>query len=533
MSVLLTVLHGAAALAPSLPATGPAVAADASFVDASVRVEGSVLDWHFVDVEGDGPIELCVALRTPEGARELQLHRCSGRAIDPDPFRRIPILKDIVAWTFADVRPDLEGRELVLLTRQGAWSFDPRRTSYKGNIQRLVETRLMFDFPTTRRLPHWEYVVRTGPGRPDHLLLPRRDGYEIVGPSGSRAEGATPYAPIADFVAPSRSAATDPEDRRGRAERARARNEERGARFEVTVGDRFEPFLGEGLGSALVDDATSVRAPAVVDLDGDGRDDLLYVGEDALHVHLATAAGIPAEATRVESIPDYLRSGSRAAALRLVDVDGDGRRDVLGVWQAESGELENGQWRVYVMRATADALLPAKPTQVLRFEAAELRATVADVDGDGRPDLALRRFEMPSMIETVTGLEFRYSHLLYLGTRRGTFDRRPALKSERTFDENSIREIIANRDLSMDCSGDGIADLVEVDLKGRLGVRRLRRTSSLFGGDSWQIDEGYWKQYAARGSVTSLSVMDLNGDGVGDIVSAADSVLTVYLSQKR
>ena len=77
MSVLLTVLHGAAALAPSLPAAGPAVAADASFVDASVRVEGSVLDWHFVDVEGDGPIELCVALRTPEGARELQLHRCS------------------------------------------------------------------------------------------------------------------------------------------------------------------------------------------------------------------------------------------------------------------------------------------------------------------------------------------------------------------------------------------------------------------------------------------------------------------------
>lgn len=525
MNALLPLLHAASLAAPL-------GGADASFVDASVRVEGSILDWRFVDVELDGELELAISLRTPTGARELQLHRCASNAIEPDPFRRIPILEDIVAWTFADVRADLEGRELVLLTRQGAWSFDPRRTSYKGNIQRLVETRLMFDFPSTRQLPHWEYVVNAGEGALDHLLLPRRDGYEVVGPAPG-GEAPLPYARIADFPARSGGAADDPEDQSKRADEARARNEERQARFAVTVGDRFQPFLGEGLGGALVNDATSLQAPAVVDLNGDGRDDLLHVGDEALYVHLATADGIPARPTRVEAIPEYLRSGSRDAALRLVDVDGDGRLDLLGVWQAESGELENGQWRLYVMRSTPDALIPPKPTQVLRFEAAELRVTVADVDGDGRPDLALRRFEMPSMIETVTGLEFRYSYLLFLGTRKGVFDRRPALKSERTFDENSLREIIANRDLSMDCSGDGIADLVEVDLKGRLGVRRLQRKSSLFGGDSWQIDEGYWKQYAARGSVSSLEIMDLNDDGIGDIVSAADSVLTVYLSQKR
>jgi hypothetical protein len=523
--ILLASLLGAAALAGG---------GDASFIDASVRVDGKVLDWRFVDVEGDGPIELAISLRTPSGSRELQLFRCSERAIEPEPFRKIPILKDIVAWTFADVRGDLGGRELVLLTRQGAWSFDPRRTSYKGNIERLAEVQLMFDFPSTRQLPYWGYVIQSAEGELDHLLLPRRDGFEVVAPLGrAPAEGELPYASIADFTAQRSTAATDPEDNSQRADEARARNREREARFEVTVGDRFQPFLGEGLGDALVNDATSLQAPAIVDLNGDGRDDLLLVGDDELRVHLSGPSGIPGRPTRVEPIPDYLRSGGEDAALRLVDVDGDGRLDLVGLWRAESRGLENGQWRIYVMRSTPDALIPAKPTQVLRFEGAELRATVADVDGDGRPDLALRRFEMPSMIETVTGLEFKYSYLLYLGTKRGTFDRRPALKSERTFDENSIREIIANRDLSMDCSGDGVADLVEVDLKGRLGVRRLRKTSSLFGGDSWQIDEGYWKQYAARGSVQSLTVMDLNGDGIGDIVSSADSVLTVYLSQQR
>ncbi len=532
--ILLASLMGATALTAALTGGG-----DASFIDASVRVDGKVLDWRFVDVEGDGQVELAISLRTPSGSRELQLFRCSERAIEPEPFRKIPVLKDIVAWTFADVRDDLDGHELVLLTRQGAWSFDPRRTSYKGNIERLARVQLMFDFPTTRQLPYWEYVIQSGEGQLDHLLLPRRDGFEIISPVASAPAAPAPlgeqlpYASSADFTAQRSSAAADPEDNDERADKARARNRERETRFEVTVGDRFQPFLGEGLSDSLVNDSTSLQAPAIVDLNGDGRDDLLLIGEDELRVHLSGSAGIPAQPTRVEPIPDYLRAGGEDAALRLVDVDGDGRLDLVGLWRAESGGLENAQWRIYVMRSTPKALIPEKPSQVLRFEGAELRATVADVDGDGRPDLALRRFEMPSMIETVTGLEFKYSYLLYLGTKRGLFDRRPALKSERTFDENSIREIIANRNLSMDCSGDGVADLVEVDLKGRLGVRRLRKTSSLFGGDSWQIDEGYWKQYPARGSVQSLKVMDLNGDGIGDIVSAADSVLTVYLSQQR
>ena len=32
-----------------------------------------------------------------------------------------------------------------------------------------------------------------------------------------------------------------------------------------------------------------------------------------------------------------------------------------------------------------------------------------------------------------------------------------------------------------------------------------------------RIDSGYWKQYASRGSVASLEVLDLNGDRLGDI----------------
>ena len=81
-------------------------------------------------------------------------------------------------------------------------------------------------------------------------------------------------------------------------------------------------------------------------------------------------------------------------------------------------------------------LLPPKPSQVLRFEAGFLKVEVTDANHDGRPDLAPRKFELPTLLETVTGLEFRMTHLLYLGQRKGRpFERKPALKQVETFDE--------------------------------------------------------------------------------------------------
>ncbi len=525
---------GPAAAAGSAPFPGTP-AGDASFIDTSVRIDGSLLDWRFVDLEDDGVQELGLSIRTPRGERELRFHRMTAKSIDPEPFRTIPILKDIIAWSVADVRPELEGNELVLLTRQGAWSFDPRKTGYKGNIQKLCQTDLLYDVPSPRELPYWSYVITTATNS-DLLLLPQRGGFRIFGPRPGNAElkkGELPWRALSTFQGTSDKAANDPEDQERRASDARREGKQREARLSVTVGDSLRPFLGSGGTMSVVDDTFRIQAPALVDINADGHVDMLALDGDQLQVHLAGPSGIPREPSRVETLPEYLTRNDTEAALRLVDINGDGRVDILGIWSEDVDGFENAEWRVFVMLSKPGQLLPAKAHQVLRFKAAELRATVTDVDGDGRPDLAIRQFELPSMLESVTGLEFKYTHLLYLGEKRGTFSRRPSLNQGKTFDEEGVAAVLANRVLKMDCSGDGVADLVEVNLSGELGVRRLRKKSSLFGGDSWAIDEGYWKKYASRGSVSSLSVMDLNGDKLGDIVSASESVLTVYLSQER
>ncbi|MEL6713855.1 MAG: VCBS repeat-containing protein, partial [Planctomycetota bacterium] len=492
-------LLAAAAASPTLAA---GVTADASYVDASVRVDGDLLDWVFVDVDVDGQDELCVSVLTPSGGREIQLHRTTQRSIAPEAYATIPVLEDIVAWTFADVRPDLDGRELVFLTRQGAWSFDPRRTGYRGNIAKLCEIDLLYDVPSPRALPYWSYVLQTDAG--EQLLLPDRSGFRVFGPRSGAAEGQPPWGALRSYRRTSGYTPPDPSDTTRRQREAERRADGRQVRLSATVGDVLPPFAGGAAASSLIEDDFRIQAPALVDLDADGAKDMLLVDGDRLNVYMATGKGLPAMPTRSEPIPAFLTRDGQRAALSLVDIDGNGRLDVLGIWSERNDGFENIDWRIYVMRSTPNRLLPEKANQVFRFKAADLRATVADIDGDRKPDLAIRRFEVPSMLETVTGLEFRYAHLLYLGGRGGRFDQSPAMRSEQTYDEESVRDVLRNRELVLDCSGDGIADLVEVDLKGNVGVRRLKKESSFFSGTSWSIDGSYWKRYGSRGSITSL-----------------------------
>ena len=113
--------------------------------------------------------------------------------------------------------------------------------------------------------------------------------------------------------------------------------------------------------------------------------------------------------------------------------------------------------------------------------------------------------------------------------RRKAAQRRKA-SQDGFYDEETIVELVANRNLTMDCDGDGLADLVEVDLDGRVGIRRLRRSSSFFGGTSWSLERSHWKRFETGGSIRSLDVRDLNGDGLGDVVSAGERRLTILLS---
>jgi len=492
---------------------------EAHYVDASLDLDGEVASWRFLDLDDDGAFELVVAVVLPGGERELRVHALEGQGLGREARTTVRVLPDVVGWGAADVRPE-PGRELIFLTRSGAWSYSTTLPGNRGNIERLAREELVYDMPDARSLVFWDYVFDDGGS--DRILLPGRERISIWGPTPDGATSETPYAAVVSLPTRPLESTT---------ERLGADGRSRGDGVRVSTMEE-SPFLpaGSSAGSTVLEDAYAYAAPALRDLDGDGRLDLVTLGEGQLALYLADEGGLPAEPTRIEVLPEVLTEADDGdLELRLADVDGDRFLDlVVRVSDAADG-FENRLHRLLVYRGDATSLLREKPDQVLRFEAGDLDFRVVDVDSDGRSDLLVEKLVLPSLVGVVTGIEFSFERMLFPG-EKGSFARRPAFRDEQTFDEETAFELAASRSWRHDCDGDGTADLVEVDLLGDITVRRLRRESSGLRGASWRLDATPWKRYAGQGSIGSLRVEDYNGDGLGDIVSAGEDRLTVLLS---
>jgi len=161
--------------------------------------------------------------------------------------------------------------------------------------------------------------------------------------------------------------------------------------------------LDDARDQALHDLTTSPAAPAVVpragDVDGDGRDDLVYVDQtptwDAatstwrFAVLVARAAGDSwAEGTRATfSIP-----GTAAATPAWVvgDLDGDGRADILFARRESTAWTALRSTGTGFVQEDLDLGLRLDPTCVLSPDRQDPCLRIVDLDGDGLPEVLAR-----------------------------------------------------------------------------------------------------------------------------------------------
>ena len=521
-------------LAIGLAASPSSIESSLGPVDVSLEFDGDVLDYQFVDISGDGVRSLCVGLRLDDGRRELRIFESARRGFGPEPRHSISILEDVLAYGFADVRKE-PGKELLFITRSGAYSYSLTRQGYRGNIQRLLTEDLIYDVPDSRSLPYWEYTINSPGG--DLILLPGRDWFSVWGPRGEDSEGAEgesadPYSQIARCGADApgfrRKVKEVEPEARGVSFSGRGR-----MRLDMEVPDD-DIMLSSDVSLTVLADGRTYPAPALVDLNGDGHRDLVVRVKDQLSIYLWNPEGIPDKPTRVETLPEYLKVTSAQVNLEFVHLNSDRHLDILVRVKEDTEGFENAQLRVLALLNDGKRLIPEEPSQVFRFEAGVLRLGVVDINRDGLPDLLVRKFLLPSILETVSGLDFEMTYLAYLGTDKGDrpFERKPSLNQTEMFDEGNFAEAIKRRTVGLDCDGDGTPDLVEVDLKGRIVVRRLRYESSFFSGDAWELDESAWKAFDVRGTILSVDVLDLNDDRIADIVSPGRRSLTMLLSTR-
>jgi hypothetical protein len=234
----------------------------------------------------------------------------------------------------------------------------------------------------------------------------------------------------------------------------------------------------------------------------------------------------------VELLPDWLPVQDHELILTLRDLDGDGDLDLLARSSKDRNSIDRIVFTYFVLLNDGQRMIPEQPDQVLRFEGSGTESAVTDVDGDGRPDLIVTKWELPSLKELFSGFKLRRSTSVFFAGKGTPFEKKFGLHDEQVFSIDSLQDALVLRFIEGDLSGDGIADMVEVGLGGDVLVRRIVRRSRFLGPDEWQIEAQPWKRFEMGVDLRGLKLLDINGDGLPDLLNPGRETLALMLSQR-
>ncbi len=191
------------------------------------------------------------------------------------------------------------------------------------------------------------------------------------------------------------------------------------------------------------------RSVAVVDLNGDGVPDLIVANYNSFDLSVLQNTTVPGSATATFAPQQTFLAGNGPFSVAAADLNGDGRADIIvanytsdtvGVLLNTTSHVEASSVGVPtpVFTAVAPVDVNNAPSSV----------TVADINGDGKPDIIL----VNSVLDTV-------SVLLNTTAPGASF---PSFAAPQTFQTGSFPLSVAVADLN----GDGLPDLIvgnEVD----------------------------------------------------------------------
>jgi hypothetical protein len=261
---------------------------------------------------------------------------------------------------------------------------------------------------------------------------------------------------------------------------------------------------------------------AAADLNGDGRPDLVAANGSGGSVSIlfnTTAAG--ATAASFAGKQDF-EVGTNPVSIAVADLNGDGRPDLLvanegfkELARAPGFAPADGSNTVSILlnSAAAGAAAPSFVVQVpLPTGNSPTSVAAGDVNGDGRPDVVVGN----SIDQTVTV----YLNTTPAGVASTTF------AAPQTFDSGSAPNSVALADVD----GDGRPDIL-VAMTGDFGVSVLPNTTPV-GAATPSFDSAQIIGFQDSPDCYGLGLADLNGDGRLDVATAnrSNSTYSVLLN---
>lgn len=469
----------------------------------ALRLPGTELGLDVADVDGDGTKDLVVSHMTDaqaSGPRAVSifLHAKAGPRFGAT-SRVVSAPTDACAFLAADLDP-APGLEVAFLC--------PTRIVVVRPTSELVETKpagqLFFDYPEAGALQPWDLCEDLdGDGLPE-LIVPTKEGYLVLG--RTQDGGLAPRGQVA-----------------------------------VPAETRFGPAFESQLLNRFLTATSRLRRVVVVDIDGDGKKDLLAYRNKGLARFLQKKDGtfperpdleVPLQIVREAEGDDddpkaeekKQKDGNEAFAnvrLDLEDVDDDGRVDlVVTRTLGEIGLFESLRTQQLVFKAKKDGSWDeGAPSALVNLKGISADPVFVDFDGDGRRDMILSTYRMDMLTNVKRAIMESMSITYRVHLRRDgddpMFDDEPSLSVDVDVPLSSLekRGGVAPVDLTADMDGDGVRDMVQVEPEGGLRLTFGKRSK---GGEP-ELDKGRTMSVAVERSEPPW-VLDLDDDKKSELI---------------
>ena len=247
------------------------------------------------------------------------------------------------------------------------------------------------------------------------------------------------------------------------------------------------------------------RFVAVADLNGDGKPDLIVANLNSNTVSVLLNTTAPGASTPSFAAQRAFPTGAYPRSVAVADVNGDGKPDLIVANQGSNTVS------VLLNTTAPGAIIPSFAAQ-LTFATGSYpeSVTAADVNGDGKPDLSVANYGS----NTVS--------VLLNTTAPGATT--PSFAAQTTFATGSAPHFLAAADIN----GDGKPDLIVAN-DGSYSVSVLLNTTAL---GATTPSFAAQQTFATGSHPTSVSATDVNGDGKPDLIVAnfSSNSLSVLLN---
>jgi ABC-type transport system involved in multi-copper enzyme maturation permease subunit len=502
---ILGLLAGAVVLLGSGAATPAYAGNHMGFDVAELDVTGQVWDVTPTDLDQDGQGDLVVfhvvGRRGPEPRRYISVfygRAPGGYASKPD--TTVEVDPEACVRFIADVDPSAKGQELGFIGPRGAFCyFAASRQFSTGRRKRLFTDEGFFDIAAGTQLPDWDSLVKDvdGDGRPD-VVFPKKGSFALYLQKESGEFSSILELPL-------------------------EYKQYFGTQIETLLLNRFINYWG------------MLSKPALADIDGNRRLDVVTYVDNSLGVFLQKSGGLVASSPfpRDPDRKTSLRAASEEATpgddsfnsvnADFDDVDGDGLSDLILYRNVgKIGLFESMRTQVLFHRARKAEGWKEQPDQILNLKGISINPGLIDADGDGAKDLVVSSLRTDLMTNAKRALFSSVSVTYYVfryDKEAGKFRTSPDYSRDLTID---IARIEGGGTIPLavfrgDFNGDKLPDLLSLEENDQVRILPGKVEKGWFGKEKLDYDEDD-EEVVKVATSNSYKIDDLDRDGKSDFL---------------